>query len=83
MEDRAGRDAELLLAGRLKALVKLRTLVLGSGLARDLGDAVIAAGRAADNAIRPTLRLKVGQALFVGLELFCDIYEVHDLTRMP
>ena len=63
--------------GNGKALVKLRTLVLGSGLARDLGNAVIAAGRAANDAIWPTLRLKVRQALFVSLELFCDVYQVH------
>ena len=83
IEDRATGSGELLLAGRLKALVKALADVLCRALARDPADAITAADRAANDAIGPAHLLDVLQALFIVRELLSDVYQVHDLTRMP
>lgn len=77
VKDRAGCGRELLLAGRLQALVQLAADVLRHALARDAGDAVTAADGAPYHAIRPAHVFDVAEAIFIALERLCYVYQVH------
>src|SRR5690348_14081606 len=76
VKERSRCSRELLLTGRLQALIDAVALVLAFALALNPGNLVSAAGGAA-NAIRPAHLFKVFQALVVGLEGFENVYKIH------
>jgi hypothetical protein len=90
VENRAGRNAELKMTGRIHALVdeaggyrfgfefaRLAILNLAAGLSRLIPGDVLAVALQATDAIWPAHSFEVVNAGFLGRELLCYVYQVH------